>query len=144
MSDNETTEEVLWHGNPSQIYNVPLYICCLFSSPLIFPIFFGWWKFIELRCIEYEITTERIFKTTGVFSKTVNEVELYRVKDYTMDQPFWLRLFDLAHVNISSSDKNLPELTLKALGNADNLRDNIRSYVEQLRETKKIREVDGL
>lgn len=143
MPQEETIESTLWKGKPSQIYNVPLYLLCLLISPLIVPVFYAWWRWIELNCIEYEITTERIFKRTGVFSKVVNEVELYRVKDYTLQQPFWLRLFELSHVQIASSDKNLPELQMVALDKAEALRDQIRDYVEQLRETKKIREVDG-
>ncbi len=139
----EKKEEVLWHGKPSQVLNVPIYALCLLGSFLIVPIFYAAWRWIELNNIEYEFTTERIFKKTGVFSKMISEVELYRIKDYTLQEPFWLRLFDLGNIQLDSSDKNLPIFNMRGLEKSSQLRDKIRMYVERLREIKKIREVDG-
>ncbi|MBK8443518.1 MAG: PH domain-containing protein [Sphingobacteriales bacterium] len=67
---------------------------------------------------------------------------MYRVKDYTVEEPFELRIFHLANIVLVSSDKSLPSITLYAISEAETLRDHIRYHVERLRAAKGVREVD--
>ena len=54
---------------------------------------------ILVKSIRYEITSERIKITSGIFSKQTSALELYRVKDYTLEAPFFYRLFHLGNIN---------------------------------------------
>jgi hypothetical protein len=69
-------------------------------------------------------------------------MELYRVKDTTLHEPFFLRLVSLGNVEIVSSDKSTPVLVLPALRNAEALRQQIRKHVEEMRTQKRVRELD--
>lgn len=97
------------------------------------------WKYLGVRCQHYELTTERLKTETGIFSKTTQELELYRVKDILFEQPFFLRLFGLGHVVLMTSDVSTPTLTLRAIPDADNWREKLRHCTEQRREQKRTR-----
>lgn len=132
------SEQLVWKGTPSQASNTLWFLGCL----LIIPIPWAIYHFVKTRNTIYEVTTERLRITTGTFSRTSTEIELYRVRDYTIEEPFWLRLVGCANLRIDSFDKTNPVLTLHALKNAAELRDSIRTNVERLRGEKKVREVD--
>jgi len=64
------------------------------------------------------------------------------VKDYTLEAPFFYRLFGLGNVKILTSDRSNPEIVLKAVPGARKLMDDIRTHVELRRDQKRVREVD--
>lgn len=97
------------------------------------------WKYLGVRCQHYELTTERLKTQTGIFSKTTQELELYRVKDIMFEQPFFLRLFGLGHVVLMTSDVSTPTLTLRAIPDAENWREKLRRCTEERREHKRTR-----
>src|SRR6056297_75843 len=39
------------------------------------------WTFAKVATVQYELTSERIRETTGIISRNLEEIELYRVKD---------------------------------------------------------------
>ncbi|MBI4556126.1 MAG: PH domain-containing protein [Candidatus Hydrogenedentes bacterium] len=135
-------EQTLWKGASSQVLNMGTFILCGLTFWLIVPIFIAFWKWLVLRCSVYEITTERIRLTKGVFSKQTEEIELYRVKDLNITQPFFLRMFSLGSIHLQTSDRSAPDFILRALPKIYELRDLIRKHVELRRDQKRVREVD--
>lgn len=138
----ETDEELLWVGIPSQVVNAKDFIICGLLFWLIIPIFYALWKWLKTENTLYKVTTERIFIKTGILSKLTQEIELYRVKDYTIEEPFFMRFWGLGNVVLTTSDKSIPIVIIEAIGNADELRNDIRMNVERLRVIKGVREVD--
>lgn len=138
----ESNEEQIWSSKPSHLNFLSYYALCLFGTFLIIPVFFALWRYLQVDNTIYVISSERIFFRTGIFNKKENEVELYRIKDYGVEQPFFLRLFDLYNVTINSSDNNLPIATFEAIPEGYKVRDDIRNKVEKLRLSKNISEVD--
>lgn len=152
-------ESVIWTGSPSQWLNAGWFAACLVAaavlvaSALIFeqsliaagaviPIVVALWKALVVRTTRIEVTTERITTTVGVFSRHKWDIELYRVKDTTLHQPFLLRLVRRANILIVSSDRSTPVVALRALPNAEWLRQQIRTNVERLRLKRGVREMD--
>jgi len=81
----------------------------------------------------------RLLITEGVFSRNTEEVELYRVRDYKLTQPFWLRLFGLGNIVVSTTDNSNPTVVLQAIRDAAGHREEIRKYVEICRDKKRVR-----
>jgi uncharacterized membrane protein YdbT with pleckstrin-like domain len=79
---------------------------------------------------------------TGILAKHNEQLELYRVKDISVQEPLLLRLFSLGSVVLETSDKSTPIMVIEAIPNAKFLGDQIRKNVEQLRDSKRVREVD--
>jgi hypothetical protein len=69
-------------------------------------------------------------------------MELYRVKDTTLHEPFLLRLVRRANIEVVSSDKSTPDMTIPAVKDAEALRQKIRMNVEQMRIVRRVRELD--
>lgn len=135
-------EQDIWSGRPSQVVNLGTFIWCGLFCWLIVPLFFALKAWLQIRTQKYEVTNQRIRTTIGILSKRTDELELYRVKDTTLLQPFFLRLFGLATIEIETSDRSTPLVFLHAIKGADALREELRNCVEHLREQKGVRELD--
>lgn len=138
MSD----EKALWSGAPSQVINLPVYILCAILFWLVIPLFVILWRWLVVRNTKYELTSERLKMRRGVLNKHMDEVELYRVRDYKLEEPLFLRLFGLGNITLRTSDRSHPVLSLRAIRNGEQLYDQIRDAVEQCRARKGVREVD--
>jgi uncharacterized membrane protein YdbT with pleckstrin-like domain len=132
-------ETTVWKGPSSQARFFGVYLLCLLFCWLIVPIFIALWKYLENRCRVYEITTERIRQTSGVFSKVSEQLELYRVEDIKVIQPFWFRLFGVGNITLTTNDASTPTVTLEAVPNIDTLRESLRKSVENCRDRKRVR-----
>ncbi len=159
MSDDE---EIVCKGNPSQVLNLKSYVLSIvviiaivvlyvllkdkipaYSLALTaVPFFSALWKYLEVKCQTYELTNERIKIISGVLNKKTEEIELYRVKDSSIEEPFFYRLIGVGNVQLETSDRSLPSLTIEALPKAKEFRENLRECVEQIRSKKNVREVD--
>ncbi len=134
-----TEEKTLWRGSSSQVINLGTYILCGLLCWLIVPIFIALIKWWQNKCRIFEVTTQRIKITTGIFNKTTNELELYRVKDMTLVQPFWLRLYGLGNIVLMTHDVSSPVITLEAVPKPLELHEGLRNSVEECRTDKKVR-----
>lgn len=135
-------EKVIWVGSPSQWTNFGTYVLCFLFCWLVIPIFIALWAYLVVKSWKIEITDQRIIETKGVFSKTTDELELYRVKDIRMEQPFWLRLVDLSNILLSTSDKTDAFYTIPAIKNGKEIKEQLRMAVDIRRDIKRVRETD--
>ncbi|MGF6635223.1 PH domain-containing protein [Paraburkholderia sp. MM6662-R1] len=97
------------------------------------------WTYIKTRCQSYTLTSERFAHKYGVLHRKFHEVELYRVKDVVLDQPFWLRLVGLSNITIVGFDEVKPVSTIRAVRDGSALRETFRTLVETRREAKGVR-----
>lgn len=105
---------------------------------LIIRIIYG---IIYFKRLEYILYKDRLVIKEGVFTNSLNFLELYRVKDYTVYQSFFMRLFNMMTIQLITSDRTTPTLNLKGVPKSDvfNL---IRESVEEQRRIKGVREFD--
>lgn len=152
-------ETTIWSGSPSQWLNAGWYIACLIGVGVLFtvsalteqpivaalaviPAIGVLVQFLRVRSTRINVTTERITTTVGIFSRRRWDMELYRVKDTMLHEPFLLRFVRRANIQIISSDRSSPSITLPALPDAEWLRQQIRANVERLRLKRGVRELD--
>ncbi len=135
-------EAVIWEGHPSHIKDFGSHLICLLLSPLIVPLGMMLWRYLDTKFQHFEVSSERIRVTRGILSKRMDEMELYRVKDTSIEQPFFLRLFKLSNLVIKTSDASTPRIVIPAIPEARILRENLRGCVEKMRAMKGVREID--
>jgi len=135
-------ERVIWEGRPSPVDQLPTLVVCGLFIWLVVPGFIAAWRILELLCTKYTLSNERLTVATGVLSKRVDEIELYRVKDTALEIPLHLRVFGRAHVMLFTSDRSHPVLRLRAVADPAMIRNVIRGLVEKRRELKGVRELD--
>jgi uncharacterized membrane protein YdbT with pleckstrin-like domain len=98
-----------------------------------------WWI---TRTTVYELTTQRLKITRGILSRRLDELELFRVKDYAMDQPLLLRLVGLGNLTLVTSDASTPRIALRAIPGVQAVREKLRTAVQSERDRKRVRELD--
>ncbi len=135
-------EKELWRGRPSQLVNLGWYVLWLLLFWLVIPLFIMLWQWLVIRNTIYELTSERLKLRRGVLNKVLDEVELYRVRDYKLEQPFFMRLFGLGHILLQTSDRSHPSLRLRAIRGGEQIYERIRVAVEDCRTRKGVRELD--
>lgn len=135
-------EKDVWFGTPSQVVNLGSFVLWGLFFWLVFPLLIILWKWLVIRNTKYELTTQRLRMRHGVLNKKTDELELYRIRDYKLDQPFFLRMFSLSNIILETSDRSHPQVVLRAIKNGEELRESLRTFVEECRTRKRVREVD--
>jgi hypothetical protein len=91
-------------------FTVWVYLAAL---PVLLYICVTIYKFLRARRNhQYRLTTRRLFLTTGIFQRRVDQVELIRVKDLFMQQSVIGSWLDVGSVTILSSEESLPKAVL--------------------------------
>jgi uncharacterized membrane protein YdbT with pleckstrin-like domain len=139
-------EEIIWSGRPSQLTNLLYFIAT--SLTIILPIY----RYLQTRFTIYSLSETRITLTVGILSQTINETELYRIRDYMIHKPFFLRIFGLGNLELRTSEKtqtkeNLygilkPKIIFHGIKNPENLKNLLRDKVEIARKKTGTKEVD--
>src|SRR5207248_11766891 len=135
-------EETIWRGTASQLKNLGCFILCFLFCWLIVPIFIGLRRYLETKNNVFELTTERLKMTQGIFSKVTETLELYRVKDIEVLQPFLYRIVGLENIKVNTSDLSSPVILLDGISQKVGFADKLRNQVETIRAQKKVRELD--
>ncbi len=100
------------------------------------------YKLLKLRTTVFTITNEQILYRHGILNVKREYMEIYRVKDFSVFSPFFLRLFALSNLVIHSSDKTHPVLWVLAIKNQKTIYEGLRERVETMRRIKGVREFD--
>jgi membrane protein YdbS with pleckstrin-like domain len=135
-------EKEIWKGSPSQWTNFRTYVFCILFIWLLIPIFIALWRFLLVKTWKIEITDQRLIEEKGVLTKETAELELYRVKDIRLEQPFFLRLVGLSNIILATSDRTHSIVKIPAIKDGKNLREKLRVAIDARREKKKVRETD--
>jgi uncharacterized membrane protein YdbT with pleckstrin-like domain len=84
--------------------------------------------------VRYRLTTHRLFKETGVLSRDVNEIELFRVDDVSVHQNLIQRMFNVGTITvIAPHDQTEPRLEMVGIENPIEVKEQIRNYVRRRR-----------
>ena len=148
------TEKTIHQTTPSQIVNLKYYLICailvmgivalyfLQENPVILvlllvPAVYAWWKWLLVRSSRFTLTDQRIIVSNGVFNKVTNETELYRVRDTSIEEPFFYRLFGVGNIVVFSTDDAEGKLHFNAFDRPHWIKDQIRNYAEICRRNRR-------
>lgn len=133
-------EVLIWEGHPSPVKDMGYHALCALFAPLLVPLGLMLWRYLDTRFQQYGITTERLRVTTGILTKDMRELELYRVQETSIHQPLHLRVFGLADVVVTISGPEKASIVIHAVPRADELRERLRECVETMRDRKHVNE----
>jgi uncharacterized membrane protein YdbT with pleckstrin-like domain len=135
-------EVVLFEGTPSQWMNFTTYVMAVLFCWLIFPLFIALYRYLLTRTMKFKITSKRIEMEKGILSISHDETELFRVRDISMKQPFWLRLVGLSTIILATSDSSSRYLRIAGIKADKTLMIALRDAIEERRAEKNVRELD--
>lgn len=158
VSPTLPTETSLWKGHTSQWVHFWYYFFCVLLAAaaiggtpftaglsaigLVVPLVLWIGRWWVTKSTAYELTTQRLKITSGILNRRLEEVELFRVKDYAMDQPLFLRLMGLGNLTLVTSDASTPTVAIRAIPNVEPVREMLRTAVQTERDRKRVRELD--
>lgn len=122
MPGSSGGEELLFSGHPAVIQGfggLLLAILTLGISALV--------SYVRTRGISYKVTTQRIVVERGVFSKRMEQIDLYRVVDYVVERPFGQRIMGTGNIILEAMDKTTPEIRI------DGVKTDVMKLYEHLR-----------
>ncbi len=102
------------------------------------------WKWLQVMGSKYELTPERLVVRKGIVMKSIDEVELYRIKDVRMDFSLLNQMAGIGTIYLTSSDETTRagQLALRHVENAQGRREEIRRLVDAARQRRGVREID--
>lgn len=99
------------------------------------------YRLIYLKRMVYRITAEQLIHEHGVFTRSSDYVELYRVVDFAERSNLLQQLCGVKTVSVYSGDRTTPRLDIIGMGIDDNLVSVIRGRVELNKRRKGIYEI---
>ena len=102
------------------------------------------WRWLENLASKYELTEERLIIRRGIIAKSVDEIELYRIKDVRINFTIINQIAGIGTICISSSDETTRtgDLVIRDVERAQTRREELRRLVDIARQKRRVREVD--
>ena len=147
-------EVTIHQCNPSQIVNLKSFVFAALLAAgiivlgivtdtpvlyalLLIPVGYAFWKWLEVKATKFSLTDQRLIVSNGIFTKRTNETELYRVRDTSIEEPFFYRMFGVGNVIIFSTDEAEGKLHFNAYNKPHWIKDQIRNNAEICRQKKR-------
>lgn len=101
-------------------------------------------KWIGNMATTYEIAEDRLILHRGIVNKSIDEIELYRVKDVRIAFSLINQIADIGTISIASSDDTTRDapLVLPHVHRARARREELRTLVDTARRRRGVREID--
>jgi uncharacterized membrane protein YdbT with pleckstrin-like domain len=101
-------------------------------------------KWFQNLAATYEVTDERLVIRRGIIMKSVDEIELYRIKDVRIDFSLINQIAGIGRITIASSDETTRDgdLVIRDIQKAQERRERLRRLVDTARQKRRVREVD--
>lgn len=153
MSDTPTDPElsaaasqpdapVIWSASEGQVDNFGYFALCIAFCWLLVPLLTMAARYVRTALHHYELTPQRLRERTGIFSRHIDELELYRVKDIAVEQPVIQRMLRRGRIVLQTSDRSSPKVTLNCIPLPREVAHMLREQVERCRVMKGVREID--
>jgi uncharacterized membrane protein YdbT with pleckstrin-like domain len=90
------------------------------------------------------VTEERLIIRRGIVAKSVDEIELYRIKDVRINFSIINQMAGIGTISIASSDETTRagDLVIRDVERAQARREELRRLVDIARQKRRVREVD--
>jgi membrane protein YdbS with pleckstrin-like domain len=115
------SEKTLFSGHPAVIYNFWQWVAVFFTVGIAYIVY--WVRSIATN---YEITTQRVKIERGIFSKTKENIELFRIDHFELQKPLGMRLLGQSILLLRSSDTNFMTVIMLGIPNLESLADTLR------------------
>ena len=101
-------------------------------------------RWLQNMAASYEVTDQRLIVKRGLIMKSIDEIELYRIKDVRVDFSLINQIADIGKITITSSDRTTQntQFVLRDVPAARERREGIRKLVDRARQRRGVRELD--
>jgi uncharacterized membrane protein YdbT with pleckstrin-like domain len=135
---NSQPETVVFEGHPALVPNFSALLLAILTVGLALLVY--WWR---SRAIRYRVTSQRIVIESGLLSKKMEHIDLYRIRDYVVERPFGQRLVGTGNLVLEAMDSTTPQFRLQGLKtDVVGLYEKLRVLTEADKRARGVRLVD--
>jgi membrane protein YdbS with pleckstrin-like domain/DNA-directed RNA polymerase subunit RPC12/RpoP len=88
----------------------------------------------HMASLHYRLTTQRLFVRRGLIAKHISELELFRIKDVTVNQSLFQRILGFGTITVLSADNANPEVDMVGIRNPVEVKETIRNHYRAARK----------
>ena len=125
---------IWWLGANFDTGRHPLVIAVAGPIPLLIGIAYSW--LVRLNA-EYRLYPDSLEIETGLVSRNIDNLQLFRVRDLRLRQSLIGRLLGVGDLNVTSTDQSTPHLTIRGVAAPRALYDAIREGVAGSQATRR-------
>lgn len=132
-------EELLFEGRPAAIPGVGALVVAILTLGLAALYFW-----VQSRGVSYKVTNRRVMVERGVLSKRLEQIDVFRIRDFVVERPFGQRLLGTGNIQLLTADPTTPSLELRALKtDVVALYEKLRAAADADRTRRGVRVVDN-
>lgn len=124
-------EQTLFEGHPATIGSALDLLLVLVTFGLAW-----FWLAARSRSTTYKVTTSRVVVETGLANKKIEQVDLYRVVDFSVLLPLGERLVGTGTLVLEADDRTLRESPSKGTLRLERIRTDVRGLYERVRAAR--------
>jgi uncharacterized membrane protein YdbT with pleckstrin-like domain len=119
--------------------DVPLPVALIVGATFVVTGAFGWlYLTLMRRSLHYRITTRTIDIESGILSKKIETLQLWKVRDIEFVQSLLDRMLSIAHINIVTHDVTNPKLVLWGLPDSRAIFDKLKDSIDLARQSRNV------
>ena len=132
-------ERILFQGHPAVIGSVSRLLISIFTLGIG-----AIWFWLRTINTQYLITSQRIVIEIGIFSRTIETLEIYQVDDIQLEKPLDQRIMGTGNIVLLTRDLSAPKLSLHRLPiDVRALYEQMRPCIQEARYRFRVREEDS-
>ena len=137
---------IIMSDKPSQWLNfgyLILTLVCFTFPPLgLVSLTYLLWRVLVIHFWRWDITMDSMLEVKGVLNVTTDEIQLFRIKDIRLYEPFFYRLVGLSKIYIITSDQYRHVFILDGIKDGRAKREMFKNMSLKHRKNQGVREVD--
>ncbi|MBI5160789.1 MAG: PH domain-containing protein [Micrococcales bacterium] len=138
ISPPQHQARLLYEGTPSWKAYFWQYIFAWLLAIVLVGLIWLLYLYLVRRSTKYRITSASIDTEVGIFSRRIETLQLWRIKDIDFQQTFWDRILGVARIFVFTKDVTTPVLTIVGLPGSRQLFDQMKDAIEAARQSRNL------
>ena len=132
-------EETLFEGKPATLPSIGAWLVAILTLGIAMLYFLA-----RSAAVSYKVTTRRVIVERGLLSKRLEQVDVYRIRDFVVERPFGQRLVGTGNIQLLTADATTPAIELRDLHtDVVALYENLRGAADADRARRGVRVIDN-
>jgi len=127
-------ERTLFSGRPAALYSAGRWVLAIITLGIA-----GLCYWLASLSTRFEITTQRVRIERGVFSKSRQDTELYRIDDIALEEPLGMRMLGHAVLSLRSTDRTTPVVRIYGVRGLSGIAEKLRECSLRERERRGVK-----
>ena len=126
----DTDEEIVWSGTPHESSLVPALVFGLPLSIVLVGLFIIAAAYLQRENTQYVVTTDALYKKTGVLSRDVQRIDFGKVQNTSYSQGFFGARFGYGNVDVSTAGGSGVEMQFASVPDPRAVQERINKRVK--------------